>query len=127
VSIAEDTRPNVLMVDKDWGSSVIWVRGRRGGMANCTSYDRFGFPDWLVRRLDLWSAWYGNNDPSEISKTLDWELWEGYGLALAVDVKRIVGDKYVVSFGTRREIPYVPFDPDWLPPRDGLDKAGYAV
>ena len=125
MSVRTDDRPNILMVSKDWGSSVLWVRSKTGGMANCCTYDRFNLPDWLIRKFDFWSGWYEHNDPCEIEKTLDWPLWEAYGLALAIDLKRIVRDEYVVYYETEREVPFIPFDIDWVPPRDDLDKENY--
>jgi hypothetical protein len=125
MNLRTDERPNILMISKDWGSTGVWVRTQSGGMANCTTYDRFNFPEWLVRKFDFWSVWYENNDPLEIEKILDSSLWNAYGLSLAIDVKRIVGDRYVVYYDTEQEIPLIPFDPAWLPPRDDLDKSNY--
>lgn len=118
--------PERLVIDKDWGSSVLWGPSKKyGGLANYSTYEEFGFPDWLIRKFDFWSAWYEHNDPLRMDETMDWELWNAYGIALAIDVKRIVGDKYAVYYYPEREIPFIPFDVDWLPPRDDLDKENY--
>ena len=126
MGIQTDKRPNLLLVSKDWGSTVLWGYVEGGHMANYSTYERFGFPDSLIRRCDFWSGWYEHNDPLQIEKTLDWSLWEAYGLALAIDIKRILRDRYAVYYGTEREIPFLPFDIDWIPPRDDLDKESYS-
>ena len=122
-----EERPNILMISKDWGSTVVWLRDETGGMANCTTYEGFdfNFPEWLIRRFDFWSAWYESNDPLHIEETLDLRLFNAYGISLAIDVKRIVKDRYVVYYSADQEVPFIPFDPDCLPPRDDLDKASY--
>ena len=125
MGIQTDKRPNLLMVSKDWGSTVLWGYLENGHMANYSTYERFGFPDSLIRRCDFWSGWYENNEPCRIEETLNLQMWEAYGLALAIDIKRFVRDRYIVYFGTEHEIPYFPFDIDWIPPRDDLDKENY--
>ena len=123
-----EERPNILMVSQDYGSSAVWLRNQGGGMANCSSYNGFdfNFPDWLICKLDFWSAWHEReNDPNEEEGTIDWTLFHAYGLSLAIDVKRIVGDKYVVYYDTDQEVPFIPFDPQCIPSRDDLDKAKY--
>lgn len=104
MKIREDKRINIIMVNKDWGSSVLWGRSSTGGMANYSSYEHFGFPSWLIERFDYWSNWYESNIPENISDSLDWDSFEAYGLSLAIDIKRLVGDKFVVYYGHDQEV-----------------------
>ncbi len=91
MNIRNDLRPNLLMVGKDWGSTVLWGRSSSGkGMANYSTYEQFGLPSSLIERFDYWSAWYEKCTPEKISEDLDWAQWSAYGLALAIDLKRVV-------------------------------------
>ena len=84
-------------------------------MGNCPGYQGLDLPQWLIDRMEYWSAWYESYVPEEIEVKMDWESFEAYGLSLAIDLKRIVGNRYVVYYGTKKEIQIVPFNPGNLP------------
>ncbi len=97
-----------ITVDKDWGSTGIWVKGcRTWGNAK---YQDFPIPDWLIKRFEYWSDRYD----SHISKGCEfeeeeWQLLEAYKLSLAMDLRRVLDDRFVVyswdnELDERREV-----------------------
>ncbi len=89
-----------LRVDIDWGSSGIWTRDLK-----MRHYSDLKLPDWLVDRFRYWIGWYNSQQPERVSETLDSELFDAYGLSLAVDLKRVVGERRRVFYvGRKKEI-----------------------
>ena len=65
-------------------------------------------PDACVD-LIYWSWWYNRWEPWETdsaARELNKKFFEAYGLSLAIDLKRVVGERYHVEFrGERIEVP----------------------
>lgn len=96
---------NELYVDIDWGSSGIWSIEDGRGYVN-DIYGNFDLPDWLVKRFQYWTGWYNcEHQPGDINEKMDWESFNAYGLSLAVDLKRVVGDKYKVFWWADSKVP----------------------
>jgi len=116
----KDPRERVL-VDLDVSSTGIWVKGGNA------SYDYFDLPPWLIARFEFWTWWYNRWEPwtdkdGGKDRKPDDELFQAYGLSLAVDLQRVLGpDVEVFYIGRKKEIsiPY-PRDikevEDHLPP-----------
>jgi hypothetical protein len=92
-----------LMVDHDWGTTALWWRGRDGGWGN-TAYEHFDLPEELVERMRYWCEWHDACTPELAATQIDWDLHKAYGLALAIDLKRAVGERYAVFCGPGQEI-----------------------
>jgi len=90
-----------LRVDLDWGSTGLWVLKKpfqetAGGNA---SYAAFRLPQWLIDRFDVWAQWHDAWEPWNDNKNEpDHELFEAYGLSLAIDLKRFLGPGYHVEY-----------------------------
>lgn len=84
-----------VLVNKDWGSTGVWVPSRSGGWAN-TSFASLNLPDWLVERFVFWSAWYESRTPEKIDEEFDWDSWNAYELSLAIDLKNFLGNEHRV-------------------------------
>ena len=92
-----DLKNGDLIVDVDWSSTGLWVCvGTHNANVDYVDYE---LPDWLIGRFDYWTAWFNMNDPQHIGETLDFNLFNAYGRALAVDVKRLVGKEQRVFYG----------------------------
>jgi hypothetical protein len=79
-----------LLVDKDWGSSSLWVPGRLGGWASCDHHS-FHLPQELLDRCEYLSDWYESYSPGSDAPEPDWHSYSAYKLALAIDLKRHFG------------------------------------
>ena len=79
-----------LLVDKDWGSSSLWVPSN-AGWASCDHHS-FNFPNYLQERCDYLSDWYESYWPGTDQPEPDWESYSAYKLALAIDIKRHYGE-----------------------------------
>jgi hypothetical protein len=79
-----------LHVDIDWGSTGIWIEG-----GPLSRYSDLDLPDWLVERFRYWTGWYNSHAPWN-GETIDHELFDAYALSLAVDLKRVVGERHRV-------------------------------
>ena len=96
-----DLRPDDLIVAVDWCSTGIWFCDSRGKVCNA-SYKDFELPKSLVERFKFWTSWYNSHSPWN-GETIDYALFAAYGRGLAVDLKRIVGDKSRVFYGFRAD------------------------
>jgi len=94
---------HALMIDHDWGSTALWWRSLDGTWGN-TAYQHFDLPESLVERMRYWCEWHDACTPEECETQIDWDLRHAYGLALAIDLKRAVGDTYRVFCGVGEEI-----------------------
>lgn len=94
---------NQLKADIDWSSTGKWVKIKNAGWAN-TQYEDYDLPKWLIERFNYWTEFY-NSYPSEtIEKDMNWDQFEAYGISLAVDLKRVLGNEYNVFYGSQTEI-----------------------
>lgn len=91
------------MISHDWGSTAVWVRDPGQGWAN-TSCDWLGLPDELVERMIYWCDWLDSPRPEMPKPAVDCEAASAYELALAIDLKRAVGERFRVFDGHGREI-----------------------
>ena len=57
----------------------------------------------LVERFNYWTSWYDTSKPWKRRELVDDQLFEAYGLSLAIDLKRVLGHDYYIEF-RRREI-----------------------
>jgi hypothetical protein len=96
-----DLHPGDLIVDVDWGSTGIWFCDSNGKVCN-GNYKDFDLPKSLVERFRFWAAWYNSHSPWN-GETIDYDLFRAYGRALAVDLKRLVGDKARVFYDFRAD------------------------
>lgn len=90
-----DLRDGDLIVDVDWSSTGLWLH--RGNVVN-VSYAKYKLPPWLVERFRYWTGWYNSKIPEKFDYS-DMDLFNAYGRALAIDLKRIVGEKQRVFYG----------------------------
>jgi len=124
-------KKEILAVDLDWGSSGIWELESTDHWVG-VGYDGLGLPDWLESRFDFWTAWYNRHDP--VSYRMDKEevrLFYCYGMSLALDLRRFLGEDYEVRYGRRMVIelppaatdkqPFIPMKPR-KSPRPCLDE-----
>lgn len=88
----------VIVVDLDWSSTGIWLNGGN------VSYDRFNIPPWLLARFEFWSWWYNRWEPWRNTqeeaqlREPDEELFDAYGLSIAIDLQRHLGPTFAVLF-----------------------------
>jgi len=87
-----------VKVMKDWGGYPLWIATDYGGWIN-NDYDDYPISQDLINRFEYWSSWFDNNDVQEDEPDMDWDNFLAYGLALAVDLKRELGDEYTVIWG----------------------------
>jgi hypothetical protein len=92
--------PGDLIVDTDWGSSGIWECTEQGVANNWDIYQQL--PAWLVERFNYWTAWSSLGDPRDVNR-IDFDLFRAYGRSLAVDLKRLVGNRRRVFYGFRAD------------------------
>lgn len=95
-----DTDKGILVVDIDWSSTGIWIRESNGRHANLP-YDSLDLPPWLVARFEYWTWWYNRSAPwrsDARDRDPDNVLFGAYGFSLAVDLKRVVGDRFHVEY-----------------------------
>ena len=95
-----DTDKDILVVDVDWSSTGIWIRGADGRNKHL-GYDWLILLPWLVARFEYWTWWYNRWEfwtPGAEDRKPDDTLFEAYGFSLAIDLKRVVGDRYHVEF-----------------------------
>jgi hypothetical protein len=90
-----------VFVDMDWGSTGLWVPYDEDDHLANVSYESFGLPKELLERFYEWGKWYNDQLPgaSDEENKMDRKLFESYGLAIAIDLKRFLGDSYRVFMG----------------------------
>lgn len=96
-----DTETKSIYVWVDWESTGIWIVDEKEGYLMNADYERFGLPQELVARFKYWERWYSDAMPGwndEQNKT-DQKLFDAYGLSLAIDLKRFVGEKHRIIYG----------------------------
>ena len=120
-----DLRPGDVIVDVDWCSTGIWVCNANGKVCN-GNYMDFDLPKPLLERFGFWTTWYNSHEPWN-GETINYDLFRAYGRGLAVDLKRIVGNKSRVFYGfyfdQKRKYP-VSEEEIVLPNEDGLQEYG---
>lgn len=94
---------NKIKVEVDWSSTGIWVKIKNNGWANA-QYEDYDLPQWLVDRFNYWTELFNSQEPETIENDLNWDQFEAYGLSLAVDLKRVLGDDYNIFYGSQSEI-----------------------
>lgn len=85
----------------DWESTGIWTpMDEEGHLAN-DEYERFNLPQDLITRFKYWERWFSDAVPGWNNKQnkTDKKLYDAYGLSLAVDLKRFIGEKHRVFYG----------------------------
>ena len=96
-----------LVVDLDYSSTGIWSKGKDHN--SNASYDWLKLPAGLMARFEYWSWWYNRYEPwakDSEARAPNEKFFEAYGLSLAIDLKRLVGDKFHVEFrGEHIEVP----------------------
>jgi hypothetical protein len=75
-----------ILVDKDFGSSSLWVPGKSGDWASCDHHS-FDLPQELINRCDYLSEWYETYWPGSDAPEPDWKAYSAYLLGLAIDLK----------------------------------------
>ena len=94
-------RDRCIRVDLDWGSTGIWLLDApfQKTAGTNVAYDDFSLPSWLVDRFNVWTEWYNAWTPWKGDKNKpDQKAFEAYGLSLAIDLKRFLGDDHHVEF-----------------------------
>ncbi|MBU1630178.1 hypothetical protein KKD88_03830 [Patescibacteria group bacterium] len=83
----------------DWESTGIWIR--RDSHFGYAEYEDFGLPADLVGRFKYWERWHSDTYPEQSNEQnkMDRDLYDAYGLSLAIDLKRFVEDKHRVFYG----------------------------
>lgn len=78
----------------DWGSTALWVPNDSGGISNVSTYERYKLPEDFIRRMKYWAAWFDNRrvEVEDQQNQIDDELFEAYGLSIAIDLKRLKHD-----------------------------------
>jgi len=96
-----------LVVKLDWSSTGIWSKGK--DHYSNASYDWLKLPAGLMARFEYWSWWYNRSAPEQkdsASREPNEKFFEAYGLSIAIDLKRVVGDRFHVEFrGEKIEVP----------------------
>lgn len=98
-----DQEKETLYVDVDWSSTGLW--SAKGNM----SYERVDMPAWLRARFEFWTEWYNRWEPwnyeddDPLSGKPDDELFDAYGLSLAIDLQRVLGASYDVHYMKTRK------------------------
>ncbi len=100
-----------LRVWLDWCSTGIWAIDtpfQQAAGAN-VSYESLNLPSWLIDRFNLWTDWYNEWEPwnSNLNEPEE-ELFEAYGLSLAIDLKRFLESEYYIEYN-EMEIEIDPF------------------
>lgn len=86
----------------DWESTGIWVADEKDPHLKNADYQKYHLPQELITRFQYWERWFSDAMPewnNERNKT-DQKLYDAYGLSLAIDLKRFVGDKNRVVYGS---------------------------
>ena len=104
-----------LRVDLDWGSTGIWVLDepfQKYAGGNLSDYKSLNLPYWLIERFNLWTDWYNSWEPwnkdGDSQNEPEDELFDAYGLSLAIDLKQFLGDEYHVEY-MKNEILNAPY------------------
>ncbi len=61
-------------------------------------YDFVDISKELVSRMEYWCGWRRSSGTHSQGPDFDKADWEAYGQALAIDLKRELGDNYRVSY-----------------------------
>ena len=80
-----------LLIDKDCASSLVWEQMDHGGWANSDD-EAFGLPAEILKRFRFVSDWFDVIEEDPDSTGDDWRIYFAYLTALAIDVKRAIGD-----------------------------------
>ena len=121
---------DVLAIDLDWGSTGIWIL--RGEHWLNLDYAPLNLPDWLIARFNFWTEWFNRQSPvSFCMQKKEERHFHAYGLSLAIDLRRVLGEEYEVRFGRSHVIalsspamsdhPHLPKQPR-RSPRPSLDR-----
>ncbi len=92
----------IIYVWCDWESTGIWVTYEKDPHLKNADYQQFDLPQELIARFKYWERWFSDAMPewsNERNKT-DKKLYDAYGFSLAIDLKRFVGDKNRVVYGS---------------------------
>lgn len=94
-----------IYVWEEWGSSGLWILDDEEprGVGGNVSYEEFNLPKDLVQRFEYWINWHDAIRPewSDEKNNFDRFLFDAYGMSLSIDLKRFLGDKHRVFYGTR--------------------------
>lgn len=84
----------------DWESTGLWIRGVDGQLENA-EHESFDLPQGLIERFKYWERWFSDTYPEQSNEQnkMDPDLYDAYGLSLAIDLKRFVGEKHRVFYG----------------------------
>jgi hypothetical protein len=93
----------LLRVWVDYGSGGIWEikEPKQKHAGKGWTHDPAILPVSLQERFDYWTSWHDFQEPWNGWPGPDNHLFEAYGLALAIDLKRVLGDDYYVEYGDR--------------------------
>ncbi|MCX6906540.1 MAG: hypothetical protein NTY01_00695 [Verrucomicrobia bacterium] len=95
-----------LDVDLDWGSTGIWEYSDDKYLHGNLSYASLRLPPWLIERFDYWTWWFNRMTPETGANAPDDDLFEAYGLSLAIDLKLWVGERFDVYYRKKKiELP----------------------
>lgn len=96
-----------VFVNKDWGSTGIWLQDESGHWCNAP-HNSVDMPPGLRDRFEFWCEWYDHYMPGMREDDVpDDESIEAYKIGLAVDLKRHLASAaqvYVYSDGRHKEI-----------------------
>ncbi len=90
-----------IYVHIDYGSTGLWVPSKSGEGLGNASYDSYNLPKDLLDRFHIWEGWFTDRRPedSDENQKMDWKLFDSYGRALAIDLKRFLGKDYHIFYG----------------------------
>lgn len=93
----------LLRLDWDWSSTGIWHIEEPGArsLIGIARYADLNLSPGLVGRFNLWTDWHELCHVRDRHRQADWELLGLYGWALAIDLKRELGDDYYVEYRLR--------------------------
>ena len=92
-----------ILVDNDWCSSSLWVPSSSGGWASC-DHHFFDLPKELLDRCDYLSDWFESYIPESDSPEPDWNAYNSYKFALAIDLKRHYQESAQIFIWHRKKI-----------------------
>lgn len=89
----------LLRIAPDYGGTGIWEirepKARHAG--SWVSYESLGIPKEFIERFNYWTSWYDSYESWNGSPEPDDELFSAYEFALAIDLKRFLGNDYYVE------------------------------
>jgi hypothetical protein len=98
--LVEIEKPIHITIDWDWGSTALWTKNNNGRWGNLSDYDSYGLKlsKELKDRMQYWCDWQNSRNPPDEVGGYELESCYHYGYALAIDLRRELGNRYVVYY-----------------------------